>query len=80
MKTMTENLKRLNMLICEGCVNPDDFYSLDVSRYSIRLYGHVSKKKRFKYKSMFSLKKSSHTIGQFEGERGDIRMVLTRKN
>ena len=78
MKTMTDNWKMLNRLICDGCVDPEDFYVIRVGQYNMKLQGHASKKKRFKYKSMFSLRKSTHTIGQFEGCRDDIRMTLTR--
>lgn len=77
---MIGNWEILNSLMCDGCVDPNDFYVISVCPYDMRLQGHASKKKRFKYKSMFFLKKSDHTIGQFEGQRGDIRMVLTRKD
>ena len=77
---MTENWRILNSLVRSGCVDLNDFYVIRVDKYDMKLQGHASKKKRFKYKSMFSLKKSTRTIEQFEGQKGDIKMVLTRKD
>ena len=79
MKTMTESWKTLNMLICNGHINPDDFYAMEVNTRGVHLQGHNDKQKIRKYKKLFSLKKSKSSIGWMDGQYGIIRIVLVKR-
>lgn len=75
---MTDDFNNLSHSVCNGLVDPNDFYSIKIDGSGAKLQGYTTKKNKKKYKCSFLLKKSLTRIGWFEGKMCGISMTLTK--
>ena len=73
---MSENLRRLNMLIKKGHIKPRDFYNIQIRSDGVSLQGRWDYKKEKRYREFFGLHERDGD-DWMQGKKFNVTILLT---